>query len=397
MSSLRQIVTSRCLAVFFLGQLALAGCSRSTSSPGPNALAQGEREITPPALAIGAKPNTPPLEIIKGDGNFGGADFGEERSCSFALRNNTQETMKLELGEKSCSCAGVRLQTTELAAGQTTEISLLWTPKAEALEPGIVRLWAELKADHLSKPIRLEATGKLEPKVQLAFPRGPLDFGKFSYDDLLNPARTLVIEIFSKHAPFQLQSVQSSLAGMQIIEPVGPLAADRILVLGAKAGYRIGVKPTAQTPHGEFNGNVRIKTNLNDRSLNVPFNGTFETSSISLSQERINLPPRIALKQGYRVPPIVVTVRYGTCKSCEVRTVSPNFLQVSVTQQSAKTWRVDVRLPATAQEIRSKLSEEEWRQLQAFGFDSGEITLQLDHPDVKQINIPISGCLLQLE
>jgi hypothetical protein len=159
----------------------------------------------------------------------------------------------------------------------------------------------------------------------------------------------------------------------------------------------VAVKPTEQLPHGEFSGSVRIKTSLNDHPLTVPFHGTFETSSISLSQERINLPPRLALKQGYHIPPMILTVRYGTCKTCEVRSVSPAFLQVSVSQQDAKTWRLQVHLPATIDEIRSKLSDKEWRQLQAFGYESGEIILRLDHPDVKQVSIPISGCLLEFE
>jgi hypothetical protein len=348
-------------------------------------------------LAIEAERNRPPLEIIKGEGNLGSADFGEERRCSFTLRNNTREPIKLELGEKSCSCAGVRLETIELAAGQNTDISLLWTPKAEAVEASTVRLWAEVHASCLAKPLRLEATGKLEPRVQLAFPRGPLDFGRFSSDDLANPGRTLILEVFSKHSPFQLQSAQSSLAGILVIEPAVPLPADRILALGAKGGYRVAVKPTEQVPNGGFQGNLQIKTDLNNHPLSVPFQGTFETSSISLSHDRINLPPRLALKQGYHIPPLVLTVRYGACQSCKLHSITPAFLQVSVRQLDIKTWRVDVRLPPSVAQIRDKLSDEEWRHLQAFGFDSGEIILQLDHADIKQISIPVSGCLLEFE
>lgn len=390
MSSPKSLITPRWIILFSLCIPAFMGCTRSAPQ-------QAGSSSQPPVLAIEAERNRRPLEIIRGEGNLGSADFGEERSCSFTLRNNTQGPVKLELGEKSCSCAGIRLETTELAPGHTTDISVLWTPKADASEASPVRLWAELRADRLAKPIRLEATGKLEPRIQLAFPRGPLDFGKFSYDDLANPARTLVLEIFSKRSPFQIQSVQSSLPGMQVIEPAEPLAGDRILALGAKDGYRVAVKPTEALPYGEFSGSVKIITNLNDHPLLVPFSGHFETSSISLSQEQINLPPRLALKQGYRIQPVILTVRYGACKSCEVRSVTPAFLKVVVSQQNAKTWRVDVHLPATIEEIKAKLSDEEWRQLQAFGFNSGEVILHLDHPDVKQVSIPISGCVLQFE
>jgi hypothetical protein len=140
-----------------------------------------------------------------------------------------------------------------------------------------------------------------------------------------------------------------------------------------------------------------VKTNLLEHPLELPFQGTLETSAIGLSRDRIELPPRINVRQGYRIAPILVTVRHGACTRCEVLEVKPEFLHAKVTRQSETTWRLEVQLPAGESDVRNWISADAWRHLQAFGFEEGQITLSLDHAEVKQLVIPITGSHFQFE
>src|SRR4051812_44753336 len=51
----------------------------------------------------------PALELISGDGNLGTADFGDQRTCTYRIRNNMQQSIALKLLDKSCTCTGVQL------------------------------------------------------------------------------------------------------------------------------------------------------------------------------------------------------------------------------------------------------------------------------------------------
>ncbi len=356
----------------------------------------------PPPLAIGSERieqlrsgARTTLELLSGNGQLGGADFGDRKSCTFTVRNNSSKLLLLSIGEKSCSCAGVRLEPAELGPGQTTNITLLWSPQAEALETTTVRLWADLQDQLGQHKLRLEATGQLEPKVLVNFPRGSLDFGKLDLSELTNPAKHLIVEVYSRQQTFSIKSVQLTLPGMEMCSAYEPLGSDRLAQLEAHGGYRIVLRPTERLPAGRFQGQLLIGTSLRAQPLALDYHGNLETGSISLSHDRIDLPPRLQVRQGYRIPPITLTMRQGKCDRCEIQSIAPAFLQVKLTKTSEKTWRLEMNIPNSPEELRKHYTDAQWQQLRDFGFEAGHVTLQLDHPEIKSISIPISGSMLQ--
>jgi hypothetical protein len=358
----------------------LAGCGDKSSKPNQGA--------QPPPLAIAS--NRAALEVVSGDGQLGTADFGDKRQCVFSLKNNTSQPMRLSMADKSCTCAGTRVEPEVIEPGQAAAITLLWTPKAEVLESTVTRIWAEVRDASGAAKVRLEAMGTLEPKVQFAFPRGPLDFGRLDLAELENSAKVLVVEAYSTKGKFDVSSFRSTLEGIQVVGMPEPLPADKLAQLQAQAGYRFSIRPAKGLPTGRFQGHVQLVTSFSPAPLELPVVGSFEAGIVSLSQDRIELPPRLKMSEGYRVPAITVTVRQGTCAVCDVESVSPALFEAKVTKTGEKTWRVEVSFDAA----KSKLSPEQWKELTEFGFEQGQVTLRLDHAEVKTVQIPISGAVI---
>jgi hypothetical protein len=364
--------------------LTLAGCGQD--------VAKQTAPSQPPPLAIASNRST--LEVVAGDGQLGTADFGEQRQCTYTLRNNSAQGMRLRVTDKSCSCSGAKLEPEVIGPGQTCLVTLLWTPKVEVLETSTTRMWTEIRDQDGSGVVRLEGNGTLEPKVRFAFPRGPLDFGRLDLAELNNPARTLVVEAYSVRENFQMKRLSAVPDGVQVVDNPEPMTADRLTQLQARTGYRITLKPTRGLPTGQFLGHLHVETSLSPVTLMVPLSGAFETGVISLSSERVEFPPRLDLRQGYRVPPLTLTVRQGTCSSCEVVALTPPLFQHKVTKLNEKTWRIELNLPPGLSGEQTNLAQSRWNDLLSFGFEHGLVTLKLDHPEVKTVQIPISGAQL---
>jgi len=369
--------------------VALMGCSKESARTPP---------AGPPPLAIAGHPEAraagvPGLEVVNGDGQLGVADFGERRECRFTLRNNTAAAVRLQATEKSCTCAGARLEPEVVEAGKTCTVTLVWAPKAEVLETTTSRLWTEIRAASGTATVRLEATGTLEPRVRFAFPRGPLDFGRLDLSDVENPGKVLVVEAYSSRGPFRVETLQSTLEGIQVA-PAEPMSPDRLAALQARAGYRISLQPTRKLPGGQFFGRLLLTTNVSPQPLDLPVTGRFDTGIVSLSAERIELPPRLSLRQGYRAAAITLTVRQGTCSTCTVVNVAPKLFRAKVTRLDDKTWRIELALPEGLDAAKAGMTVDQWKELSEFGFEQGQLTLQLDHPELKALQIPINGAQL---
>lgn len=348
-----------------------------------------------------AQPSTPlqtpanqsqrlPLELISGDGKLGAADFGDSRSCEYRIRNNQPQPVTLKLIDKSCTCTGVQLPNAPIEPGQEVKVTLNWSPKVEKLERADVRLWAKVGDPAQYDRVILEATGTIEPKVMVAFPRGPLDFGKLALADLGQDRNNLVVEVYSQQKSFPSPGCKLNMPGIEVVQ-AEPITSDRLATLAAGSGYRLTLRPTKQLAHGAFVAQLSVQTALKSNPLAIDITGNLETSIVSLSQEKLQLPPRLSLQAGYRVPALTITVRYGMCKSIEVTEVTPKLFDAKVTKVNDKTWRLGLSLSKDADALQKRFTPEAWQQLMQFGFQQGSVTLRLDHPDVKNLSIPIAG------
>jgi len=379
------------LAFFLL--LIMAGChAQEATKPAPSPTGTRPfRNMAGTRMGIGTAPA--PIDMIQGEGDLGNADFGDTRQARFRLRNLLTTPIKLRISDKSCTCAAVHIVEPALAAGAETDIILSWTPRVEVLESSQVRLWAEIVEEQSQHRLRLEATGTIEPLLCVAYPRGPLDFGKLAPADLDQTSSQRVIELYSKQTVFRVPICKINLPGLEIVSKEA-MPQDRLHALQAKAGYRLVVRPTKLLSHGAFQAELQIQVDVRKLPMLIPLSGEYDTSTISLSQSRWQLPPKLSLKNGYKLPAITLTVRYGTCTQCDVQQITPPLFTSTVTKTSDKTWRIELQLITDEAKLKQQFTPGVWQSILDQGFDQGSVVLKLNHPDVPTITIPINGSQL---
>jgi hypothetical protein len=384
------------LITLMIGVMLLSSCG--SSQPSKTAVASptdarpfrnNSKSTEGTRLGIGTAPAT--IDLIAGEGDLGNADFGETRQATFRLKNLASTNAKLRITDKSCTCAGIHIADPDLAVGKETDIVLSWTPKVEVLESSQARIWAEIIEEKSGHRLRLEATGNIDPLLHVSFPRGPLDFGKLAPADL--DTATRVIEVFCKQTGFEQPVTKLNQPGLELAS-TEPLTQDRLTELQAKAGYRLTVRPTKKLSHGAFQTELTLSTSIKKMPLLIPITGEFDTSTISLSQSRWQLPPKLSLKQGYKLPAITLDVRFGTCTACEVQSIQPSIFEGKVTKVSDKSWKIELQLINDEAALQKKMSAEALQTLMEQGFEQGMLTLKLNHPEVPSISIPIGGTQL---
>lgn len=361
----------------------LAGCNDDK---------QQTKSTTTTLTSITTSPR-PALELLTGEGNLGTADFGDQRTVTYRIRNNMQQSIALKLLDKSCTCTGVQLPEQPIAPGQEGVVTMNWSPKVDAVERKTIRLWAKVGDAAREERLVLEANGTIEPIVMVAFPRGPLDFGKLTPADLEQDRSKLVAEIYTQQSSFPQPVCKVNQPGVELLQ-IEPLTSDRLSTLKAGAGYRLTLRANKQLPHGAFVVPLSIETTLKKTPLMLDVTGSLETSIVGLSPERFIPPPRLSLKEGYRVPAVSLTVRYGSCKSCEVAEVIPKLFDAKVVQVNEKTWRIELTLSKETDGLQQRFTPQAWKHLMEYGFEQGSVTLKLDHPEVKSLTIPITGAEL---
>ena len=376
--------------------LVLPGCSQS---PAPAPATGGEPVAQAAVPLVPASPAE--LTVVSGDGNLGEADYGQKRTTTFTVKNNTPQPLSLQVAEKSCACAASEIKPALLQPGQTGEVVLAWVPKLDQQEQAdeiqAVRLWTEVAADNGQK-LRLEAQGRLKPALQVNLPRGRLDFGRIDLADLKDGKKVLALEVFTretKHQGFKLEGL-SSHQGLVLDPAPTPLSEDRLAALKAVAGYRVSVACRQGLPAGRFRELLRLRTDAYDRELEVALEGTVETGAVSMEPEAFDLSSAyLSLERGYRAPPLKVQLRYEPGRTLKVKQVTPRFLQARAVQVKENLWNIELTLPKGTAAALQQVSPAELEEFLSYGFDTGTVLCETDHGTAPLISIPIRGGKLQ--
>lgn len=99
-------------------------------------LAKATGEVTT-AQSTGQSTGTPKLEVVGGPQfDFGTMQHGDTMSHTFVFRNVGDGPLNLEMGHSTCKCTVGELNSSVLKPGEETDVTLTWTPEAEALHFG---------------------------------------------------------------------------------------------------------------------------------------------------------------------------------------------------------------------------------------------------------------------
>ncbi len=387
-NSIVNVVFMICLGV-------LCGCDapiQTKSNPLPNLQVVDDPTLTlkPTKDAIvAASPSIVELNEV---------DVGQWVTATFLLKNQGTKPVSLRVASRSCSCARVQLEPSELKPGQISKVILSWVADMDQLalaEQLQVRVSAEVAVNDL-RSFHFEAIAHLKPSIRVALPQGRLDFGIINTRDIITGQKQLVFEIYSqaeakKHFHVQLQSGH---AGIVISEPE-PLTPERLAALQASSGYRIRIQLNRNMPAGPFREKVTILTSLYKHPLELTVVGLISHGALSLSSEGFNLAStQLSLSRGYRSAPLKLHLRYEPNRMVKVESVSPAFLKVNLIPVKENEWNVVLVMPTKDDPIWQQIRPEQLEEWQKYGFEMGEITCSSDHSDLKHFRIPIIGTRL---
>lgn len=274
-------------------------------------------------------------------------------------------------------------------------MALFWRPKLEqldGLEDHLIRLWVELESPEGDAKLRLEASGRLTPALQVNLPRGRLDFGRLDAADLKGLGKETALELFTRderHKGFAV-AAESSSPGLKLEAPQA-LAPDRLAALKAVSGWRLTLRAGIGLPAGLFRERLTLRTPLYAEPLELPVEGQVESGSVSLAPERFEVATaRLSVRHGYRTPPVKVVLRYETDRSLEVRGVEPPIFRAKAQRLRENEWSVELSLLSEA-ELRANLPPERLEELLTVGFDGGWVTCSTNHSQAPELRIPLSS------
>ncbi len=126
-------------------------------------MAEVKGKVTSAQLASGAK-GMPKLEVVGGTQfNFGTMQHGDSMSHSFTFRNIGDAPLNLDMGHSTCKCTVGELKSSVLLPGEETDVTLTWTPVAEA------RHFGQAATIHTNAPDSPEVQLKVDGQVAGSF------------------------------------------------------------------------------------------------------------------------------------------------------------------------------------------------------------------------------------
>jgi hypothetical protein len=371
-------------AVYFILGLAAVGCSQAPPPP-PAAI---------PAPQIVPAKGSGGWQNLSGVGDFGSADYGQLRTVTFEVRNDSRAPRRLHLLDKSCACALVELPPEETGPGQVARVRLGWKPEvkpAATATADAARVWAVVGNDGDTDGVKLEATGRVQPSATIHLPRGELDFGSVEVSDLRAGRHETVFEITTldpARRGFAL-SARTSHPGLGVAA-VEPLPDERLRELGAVAGYRVTVRAGSGLPIGPFRERLTLQCPMYPAGLELPLTGQVAGGAVSVEPAEFNLAAaRLSLSSGYRAAPVTVRLRYEPNRTLSVKAVHPSFFVVEAKPIQENHWELHLRLPAGLTTLSQQLDPQRWQEYQTIGITDGYVLCETDHPLVPAVRIPL--------
>jgi len=214
----------------------------------------------------------PKVKIVNGEYfNFGSMEKDSESSHVFVIRNSGDSVLTLEKGDTTCKCTLSDLKTTSLAPGESSEITLSWTPKSYS------SAFKQTAKIHTNDPNRrlleLVVEGYVREAVravpaELALGDVPSNSGRsgkvkvFGYVD--KPVKITSLTLSDMDEPELYELTQSPLSEEDI-------AAEN----GATSGALVQLVVKPGLPLGAISQTIQITTNLTpDHQFDVPVVGT---------------------------------------------------------------------------------------------------------------------------
>jgi hypothetical protein len=338
------------------------------------------------AAARSADEQQPVAVVDEGTHKFGVMELGAKKSHSFTVSNKGKAPLKLEKGETTCKCTLSHLEDSSIPPGSSGSVALEWEGKGEI---GPFRQTAEILTNDPKQPkLLLTVEGELTEAVSVE--PAELVLSSLSARDPV----TGEVRIYALHSDdFEVMSHKfESETGNQQFEVVfEPLDEKLLADHKAKSGVLAKVTTKPILPLGPIKQKIILETNLANRpQLEFTVAGTVVSDISVLGQDfsSSNSMLRLGLvksRDGAKRTLRLVT-RGAFRKEIEfkVASKSPEFLEVAIgeriDQGLVTQVPITISVPAgtpPANHLGTALGK------------MGEIVLETNHPDLKQVPIKV--------
>lgn len=202
--------------------------------------------------------------------DFGTMDINAEGSHEFLITNVGEDPLQVEAGETSCGCTLSEIEHTELAPGESTEMTVTW--RAD----GKVGPYRHTATVHTSDPeqsrVTLTVSGRITQLVRVV-PK-ELAFGQLAMGEPAGGEVELFCHLDDPLEVVNWEFSEPEEAGFFDVT-VEPLAKEVIQSdPDAQSGVRVRVALKPGLPQGAFRQTIRLKTNLDEvPEVAVPVRG----------------------------------------------------------------------------------------------------------------------------
>ncbi len=337
---------------------------------------------TEPAFALHGKPEGPPpkLEVVgPQEFHFGSMPKRTDGAHSWEIKNVGEGVLELWLEETSCSCTVAKLvddketeagevkKKVRIAPGKSTPIEVTWETRDWTNFGQSVTLGTN---DPEKSVINLIVKGKVllpvavEPSTTVSFPNASNE----------ETSRESITVLSPDHAGLKLTKILNSKPD-RIVAEARPMTPDEIKALKVKSGYHLDIAIKPGMPVGPFHDELIIQTDHPAASeVKVTIAGRV-VGPITVDPEKLEM-FNVGSREG-ALRDLRLTVRGGRDTHFEVAG-APEPLKVTIVpdEKSGRKgrYRLTVTVPPGA----------------PAGLVNQRIILKTDHPQVGQIEIPVS-------
>jgi len=305
---------------------------------------------------------------------FGAMATQKVGTHTWALRNVGESDLDIWLGSSTCSCTVPKLKgegTREtVKPGGATEIEVEW--KTKDLNGEFAKSVTIGTSDPDRPELRFSIHGEVHsPVVILPTPHdGVISLGDISTDEV----KRMALAVFSPDRP-ELKLTKLTSSKPEIIsfkpEPMSPAECDQLRI---KAGYRLNIEIKPGSSLGTFREEMTIETDHpNQPQVQLVLAGT-ASGPIGVVPSVLRF---VTTGRATDSGQVSLLVRGGRSTSFTVSS-KPANLEVGIEPNETESLKGRYRLTATVLPQAPP------------GIIEGEIILQTDYPNVRELKIPVS-------
>jgi hypothetical protein len=335
-----------------------------------------------------------PKAVVDGseEFDFGSMELESYKSHAFTIRNDGHKPLKLEKGESTCRCTTFEVAKTQLRPGESTQVKIEW--QARHVNAGPFRQSATVNTNDPANPqIAFSIVGKV------TFSHKVVPDSVVFTDIAANQPHTAEVKIYSyRPGKFELVGApefsSSELADKMEVR-TEPMSEEMLREeADAQSGLLVTITLKPGLPLGPFRQKIDLRLNVDDNPVStITVEGTVISDIVVVGgrywdkdHDMLRFDTLSARQGASTKLYILASGPYRDQVKPQLKSVSPEFLKVTVGEPAAIEGSEQVRVPLT---VEIPPDAPAGNHMGGKGGRLGEIVLETGHPEATTMKIPV--------